>query len=373
MTSPPSPSRVLMTADTVGGVWTYAGELARSLVPRGIAVTLAAMGGRASAAQRKMLAGIPGFRLFESEYRLEWMEDCRADVAASGDWLLDIARATSPDLVHLNNYAHAALGWRVPCLVVGHSCVLSWWEAVRGGAAPAEWDWYRATVTAGLAAADRVVAPSAAMLAALDRHYGVGRRGTVIANGCATAGRCPAAKQPFVMAAGRLWDEAKNLAALDRIAGRLAWPVLVAGPWGRAGSGRAAFSGVRLLGPLARAELRRRLAEAAIFALPARYEPFGLSILEAAVAGCALVLGDIPSLRENWEGAALFVPPDDVEGLHAALASLIAEPQRRAVLAALARRRSRAFGARRMAAAYAALYAELLSGQAAPRQAGGGG
>ncbi len=33
--------------------------------------------------------------------------------------------------------------------------------------------------------------------------------------------------------------------------------------------------------------------------LPARYEPFGLSVLEAALSGCALVLGDIPSLRES--------------------------------------------------------------------------
>ena len=48
-----------------------------------------------------------------------------------------------------------------------------------------------------------------------------------------------------------------------------------------------------------------------IYALPARYEPFGLSVLEAALSGCALVLGDIPSLREIWDGAALFVDPDD--------------------------------------------------------------
>ena len=33
--------RILMTADVVGGVWTYAIELARGLASRGIATTIA--------------------------------------------------------------------------------------------------------------------------------------------------------------------------------------------------------------------------------------------------------------------------------------------------------------------------------------------
>jgi glycogen synthase len=52
-------------------------------------------------------------------------------------------------------------------------------------------------------------------------------------------------------------------------------------------------------------------ARASIYALPARYEPFGLSALEAALSGCALILGDIPSLREVWLEAAPYVSPDD--------------------------------------------------------------
>ena len=39
----------------------------------------------------------------------------------------------------------------------------------------------------------------------------------------------------------------------------------------------------------------------------ARYEPFGLAVLEAAQAGMRLVLSDIPSFRELWDGAATFV------------------------------------------------------------------
>src|SRR5947199_312178 len=68
---------------------------------------------------------------------------------------------------------------------------------------------------------------------------------------------------------------------------------------------------------------------AAIFASPALYEPFGLTVLEAAAAGCALVLSDIPSFRELWSGAAVFVDPADSESLHRALRDLSADDHQR--------------------------------------------
>ena len=88
--------------------------------------------------------------------------------------------------------------------------------------------------------------------------------------------------------------------------------------------------------------MARHLGSAAIFAAPARYEPFGLAILEAAAAGCALVLGDISSLRENWGGAALFVDPEDPPALQRRHHALIADPEERTRLAAAARDRAAA-------------------------------
>ena len=55
----------------------------------------------------------------------------------AGEWLLALAGRARPDVVHLNGYAHAALPWARPIVVVAHSCVLSWHEAVRGRAAGA--------------------------------------------------------------------------------------------------------------------------------------------------------------------------------------------------------------------------------------------
>ena len=109
------------------------------------------------------------------------------------------------------------------------------------------------------------------------------------------------------------------------------------------------------------------MARAAIFVLPARYEPFGLAALEAALSGCALVLGDIPSLREVWHQAALFASPDDPEEIRAALDSLIENSALRNRLAQEGRRRAQTFTAQRMARCYLALYRQLLDG-APPRR-----
>jgi glycosyltransferase involved in cell wall biosynthesis len=351
---------VLMTADTVGGVWTYALELAQALRAHDVAVTLATMGAPLNAMQRAAVQHMPWLQVCESSYRLEWMDEPWDDVALAGGWLLDLERQIAPDLVHLNGYVHAALPWHAPTLVVGHSCVLSWWEAVHGEPAPAWWKRYRDAVTQGLQQADMVLAPTAAMLTDLERLYGPFARTAVVPNGRAASAFPPHAKEPFVLAAGRLWDEAKNIAALDAVADRLPWPVFVAGANQHPDGGTATAANVRMLGSLAPDALAQWMGRAAMYALPARYEPFGLSVLEAALAGCALVLGDIASLRELWHDAALFVPPNDHAALHAALTRLMDDEQQRTALAAHARARAVQFTPERMAAEYLAAYKSLV-------------
>jgi glycogen synthase len=122
---------------------------------------------------------------------------------------------------------------------------------------------------------------------------------------------------------------------------------------------------VRSLGRLPAADLQEQLATSAIYAFPARYEPFGLSVLEAALSGCALVLGDIPTLREVWGDTALFVPPDDHVALATALNELISDSPRRELLAQRARHRAAEFSPQRMADAYLAAYRTCLTSNAA--------
>ena len=347
-----------MTADAAGGVWTYTLELVDALAAEGVAVTVAVMGGRLTVGQRRQAAASAADTVHESAYALEWMGDPWSDVDQAGGWLLGLADEVRPDVVHLHGYAHAALPWRAPTLVVGHSCVLSWWEAVRGEPASPEWEEYRRRVTAGLAAASAVVAPSAAMLGELRRWYGLDG-GRVIPNCRRADWVVEAAKEPFVLGAGRVWDEAKNLATLDRVATRLGRPVVVAGEQGHPHGGGSRLAAAHATGALPFDQLAGLLGRAAVFALPARYEPFGLAALEAALSGCALVLGDIPSLREVWGDAATYVHPDDEDGLLAVLRRLLDDPSQAAALGAAARRRAARYTPAATAAAYLDAYRRL--------------
>jgi glycosyltransferase involved in cell wall biosynthesis len=355
-----------MTADTVGGVFTYAVELAAALAARGVDVALATTGRPLSEDQRGELRRARVCDVFESAWKLEWMDEPWDDVARTSQWLLSLAARVRPDVIHLNEYAHALLPLDAPIVVVGHSCVCSWFEAVRRGVPPSPFDRYREVVRRALQRADLVVSPTRAMLAALDRHHGPIARARVIPNGRAPERFRPGRKEPFVLCAARLWDEAKNAAALHAVARELPWPVLLAGeaeaPGGlRPAKGLRGADGALPLGRLSQDELAETCGRASVYALPARYEPFGLSVLEAAHAGCALVLGDIESLRETWDGAALFAPPDDLPALRGALLRACDDAQLRAELSAAARHRASALTPERMAAAYVEAYAGVLA------------
>jgi glycogen synthase len=357
--------RVLMSADAVGGVWTFALELARGLDRHGIEVLLAVLGPAPDDGRLRAARVVPGLRITHRDYPLEWMQDANdANQKAAGEWLLELAKDFRPDIVHLNHFCHGGLPWPAPCVVVAHSCVATWFLSVRGTLPGPEWDGYRRRVTEGVAGATLVVAPTHAMLNDLQRLYGQPARTRVVHNGRRPEGFRAARKQPFALCAARAWDEAKNIAALDRAAPHTHWPIRVAGDTNHPEGGTAHFEHVQLLGALEQGSMASQYAHAAIYVLPARYEPFGLSVLEAAFAGCALVLGDIPSLRELWGEAACYVPPDDPAAIADTINRLTLNRRALHDRGARARRHARRYTADRMIAGWRDTYRQLHTSEA---------
>jgi glycosyltransferase involved in cell wall biosynthesis len=358
--------RLLMTTDAVGGVWRYALDLCATLVAQGAAApTLVGSGPRPSASQRAEAeaAAIPLLWIDEA---LDWQACDDAALARTGAALSHLARRHRPDLLHLNG---AALGPfiddRTPRLIAVHSCLATWWDAVKGGPLPAEWRWHRDVTARGLARADIVVAPSAAFAAALRVVYGPLPSLRVVSNG--TDPIQPVAKESFVLAAGRWWDEAKNMACLVEAAALASIAVHAAGPRPTDGDRAAATPAVRWLGELPYAELRHWHARASIFASLSLYEPFGLAVLEAASAGAALSLSAIPTFLELWEGCALFVDPRCPAEVAAAFDRLATDGSLRSHLAHAARARAQGLTLAHQAEAMRDVWAPLV---APPRLAG---
>lgn len=355
-----APRHVLMTADTLGGVWTFAMDLCAGLAKHDVQVTLVSMGRLPDRAQTAEAARLPNLTFVPTAYRVEWMDECRAEVLASGDFLLRIAQDLRPDLVHANGYYHAALPFQAPVLLAAHSCVPSWWRACKQEPLSAQWQQYCTWVSDAVRAADLLVAPTRAYLEQFQELHGRAREARVIWNGRGPAGFSPAPKQNKVLAAGRIWDQAKNIEALCRAAEGSDICLEIAGETISPDGRRLGMDAAHFLGRLDPVALAQMMAQAGIYAAPARYEPFGLAVLEAALSGCALVLSDIPSFRELWGGAATFVAADDIAGWREALQRLSRDPGMAAAEGQKARARALRYTTERMSDSYMDAYQKLL-------------
>jgi glycosyltransferase involved in cell wall biosynthesis len=346
VTPPPhTPRRILLLADCVGGVWQYSLELAAGLAAHKIEVVLAVAGPQPTPAQRAAAEAIPGLRLQPLAAALDWQAPNARDLSPLRAQLIALAGDAGVDLIHLNGAALGDLPIAQPVVATQHSCLATWWQAMRPGEAlPESWRWHRARTAAGLAAAAAVIVPSAAFADRLRRVYGSQIALDVVHNGrTLRAPRVAPRRQMVVLTAGRLWDEGKNLHTLDAAAAGIRWPVLAAGPTRGPDGQEIRLKHVVALGTLDGATLDDRLWRAPVFASLAIYEPFGLAVLEAALSGCALVLSDTATFRELWDDAALFVPPNDPSAARDAVNGLIAEPELRLRLGARARARAGAY------------------------------
>jgi glycogen synthase len=368
---------VLVTADTLSGVWTYARELVSGLVSRGARVTLVSFGEIPLPEQTSWINNLHGLEYHPTAFRLDWMQEGEQDFADSSTYLANLVHEVKPDLLHLNQMCYGSLRVDVPRVVVAHSDLISWWKVVYGRE-PKEsrWlKWYRRTVSQGLAEADVVVAPSEWMLDMIHACYARADREQVIYNGRNPIYFNPnGSKDDSILAVGRLLDPGKQVSLLTQQTHPL--PVCIVGAdgpiQGRKVSIRAdvkvATDDVRVAikGPQTEAQLRSLYSRSTIYAATSKYEPFSMHALEAALSRCAIIANDIPPFREIWSDSALYFRANDAGSLAAVIRRLSDQPDLCRAYANRAYHLARNyFNAKRMIDDYLALYQRLLGTRAA--------
>jgi glycogen synthase len=360
--------RVLLTTDTIGGVWTFTKELAAGLLQRGNQVALVSFGGLPSREQKRWCSAMRAeyehaFRFDSSAAPLEWMPANKFAYMNAESLLLRVADEFSPHLLHSNQFCFGRLPLAIPTLITAHSDVLSWAAACRPeGLDDSPWlDQYRILVQRGLAEADAVVAPTEWMLRELHRHFSIRCHSQAILNGRSiNLGADRQTRTLQAVCAGRHWDEAKNVGILSEVDCPL--PVVIAGATSQDGLHAPKFSSnVTFAGKLDEEDLLALFRNSSIYVATSIYEPFGLAPLEAALCGCAIVANDIASLREVWADGALYF--ENLDALRRVLLELSESPAslercRRASL-----QRALQFTRDRMVESYLALYTQLLSNQ----------
>lgn len=183
----------------------------------------------------------------------------------------------------------------------------------------------------------------------------------------------PARAERHILFLGRLDVEQKGLdlltAALEPIAAHLPWPVVVAGAGTPSDEARLrqllAACGladqVRLAGRVSGATRHQLLSEAALLALPSRFEASPLVLLEAFCYRLPVVLFAIPELAEVPETCCVKVPPLDPQAFGAALLALAADPARRAALGQAAKSYARGFDWDDLAPRYADFFESVAA------------
>ncbi|CAN7624611.1 glycosyltransferase family 4 protein [Neorhizobium sp. LjRoot104] len=347
-----------MTIDAVGGVWRYGMDLAASLRPRGFEFLFVGLGPKPSDRQQREAAELGHLRWLDAP--LDWMVENEDELSRVGPQIADLARAEAVDLLHLNLPSQAAaIDTDIPVIVMSHSCVVTWFAGVRGEAVPMDWQWHHAINRCGLNRADLALAPSRSHARTLEETYGAIDRLHVVYN-ASRSEETAEPKDAIVCAAARWWDDGKNGGVLDEAAAFTAWPIMMAGPNTGPDGETVPIRYAERLGELPHADVMALMRRSSVFVSPSVYEPFGLAALEAARAHNALVLADIPTYRELWDGAALFTDPRDAKALAAAVDCLCGDDDLRTQLADKASERSRRFDLRSQAEAMAGLYGGLL-------------
>ena len=364
---------VLVTADTLSGAWTYTRELVTGLVTRGVRVTLVSFGEIPLPEQVRWMESLHGLDYRPTAFRLEWMQEAESDSLDSADFLATLVRELKPDVLHLNQFIYGALPVNVPRVVMAHGDLITWTQAVEGYTPrPTRWlKWYRDMVIAGIRGADAVVAPSGWMLDSIRSCYTEPQREAVI-----YPGRNPIFFNPYinkedsVLSIGRLVDAGKQVFLLTQCVHPV--PVCIVGSEQTVPIPRVPIradvklaldeNSVAIRGPQTEAQLRALYSRASIYAATSRYEPLGMTALEAALSRCAIVANDIPSFREIWGDAALYFRTNDAASLAENIRQLNADRDLCRAYGNLAYTRARErFTTKRMIDDYLQLYRSLAS------------
>ena len=233
--------------------------------------------------------------------------------------------------------------------------------------------WHREVIARGVTQATAVVAPTRWMLETIRSCYSRPGNAQVIAHGRNPLYFNPyVSKEDFVLAVGRLWDLGKQVSLLTH--GAHSVPVCIVGSEAPPRCSKVPIradvklavdnASISFKGAQSEAQLRTLYSRAAIYAATSRYDPTGISALEAALSRCAIVANDIPSFRETWGDDALYFRHNDGDSLAEAIQRLDQDKALCRTYANRAYQRARErFTAKRMLDEYLRLYHSLVREQ----------
>ncbi|HET9427623.1 MAG TPA: glycosyltransferase, partial [Allosphingosinicella sp.] len=267
--------KLLIAAEADPSRWSLQVSLARALSELDIRTFLIPTRFGLDDRQREEAAAVPDLVLIEPGLGLDPGEADPARLMDARLRLADLARALDIDLVQVDQPALADARFPCPVVALHLGCPVTRWEAVHDGPLPDPFAWRSELIRAGLDAADVVICPSLAHAQRVKTRFALRDLPFVVHPGRAPLAVRGSAQHDYVLTAGPLWDESRNLAVLDAAAGRIGVPVRAAGPVRSPKGDEVIFDNLHCLGNLGEEEISRWLSARPVFVSTALYDPLG--------------------------------------------------------------------------------------------------
>jgi hypothetical protein len=334
---------ILMTTDTKGGVWSYSIELSRAIAGHGIRISLVTSGDPLTKDQRREAARVPRLAVCEGRPELSRNRHAEQNMGAKSAWLSDLVSHLNPDLIHMNGVDYGPISFPVPVVVVAHAI------------------YSNRSFETTVQQADYLVSPTQSALETIKALTEVKTPSSVIPYFQRMFDRQVPQKQKLIFSGGRFEDSTSALSPIVELADHLDWPVVTAADSSHALAGNSSNTIKRVSQKSNAAQATENLLRASIYYQPSASDHLELSVLEGALSHCALVVEDMPSLRENWTNCAVFVPPNNVDALRTNLKLLIDDDDFRKELADRAYDRAKEFSPERCIDDYLDVYQAAVS------------
>ena len=357
--------RLLMTTDVKSEVWDYSLTLSKALLKHiNAEILMISMGGNPTDSQKKQLEDLNiefQFTDFSSDFSID--DKVNPDDSKIKTIFESSIKSFNPHIVHLN-HGYPDFDFDKPCVFACHANILNkkLWNDSINRYSPLHKNLlnYKQIINKSLNNADIIIAPSRFFAENIVKTFNFTKGIKIIYNGIDYKPHSCLKESPTLVTFGNMSDNIKHINLLLNMAYRLPDNIKIK-IIGDSQFDRKLPKNVEFLKNLSNFDLQEVYKNSSIYLALSNYESNGLSSMQAAYSGCAILANDIPACKELWGDCAYIFDRDDQNSLMRCINNLVENPNLLEITSRNCQAKALSvFNSKRMAYEYINLYKNIL-------------
>lgn len=347
--------KLLMATDVKSEVWNYSLTLSRELLKHiNAEILMISFGGMPTDSQKKELEDLNiEFQFTDFSTDIEF----NPDISKIKTTFESSIKSFNPHVIHLN-HLYFDLIFNKPCVLACHKIFND--SINRYNHLDKDSLNFKQIMNKSLNNADIIVAPSRFFAENIIKTYNFTKGIKIIYNGVDYKPYSDMPESSTLVACGNLSDNNKSMNLLLSIAYKLPDNIKIK-IIGNLQSDRKLPKNVEFLKNLSNLELQEVYKNSSIYIALSNFEANGLSSIQAAYSGCAILANDIPVCKELWGDCAYVFERDNAISLMRCINNLVENKNLLEITARNCQAKALSvFNSKRMAYEYINLYKNVL-------------